>query len=115
VKTRKFSALIAGGIVAALAMPALAAQPFDGDWHVSVKSRNKNPGCIATTVALRVDEGNVSYAGMFGGLVSGKVDRAGRLHARMAEVKVSGKLVADSGSGAWKSRNCAGTWQARRR
>jgi hypothetical protein len=115
VKISKPTFLLASGALAvALAAPAIAAQRYDGDWRVNVKSRSGGTSCMATTVSLRVEEGNVKYAGLFSGLVSGRVDDRGRLHASMAKVRVSGRLNEATGSGAWKSPNCAGTWNATR-
>jgi hypothetical protein len=99
---------------ALMAFPVLAAQPYDGAWRVNVDAKTVNARCTDRSVSLRVEEGNVRYAGLLSGLVSGKVARDGRLKAQMAKVVVSGKLSGASGSGAWRSPSCAGTWRAYR-
>jgi hypothetical protein len=99
---------------ALLAFPALAAQPFDGSWHVSATAQSDDARCAARSVSLRIEEGNVRYAGLLPGLVSGKVRGDGSLTAQMMEVVVSGKLAGATGAGAWRSPACVGTWRAYR-
>ncbi len=101
---------------ALLTFPVLAAQPFDGSWHVNAVAQTDDARCAARSVSLRIEEGNVKYGGLIQlpGLVSGKVRGDGSLTAQMAEVVVSGKLAGASGAGAWRSPACVGTWRAYR-
>ena len=101
-------------VVSISGAPALAGQPFDGSWSVKIVTQTPDARCKGRSVALRVQEGNVKYAGFLGGLVSGKVNSKGKLNAQIARVKVSGNLLEDAGSGAWRSPNCKGTWTASR-
>jgi hypothetical protein len=99
---------------ALLASPVIAAQPFDGSWHVSATAKTDDARCAARSVSLRIEEGNVRYAGLLPGLISGKVRGDGSLTAKMMEVVVSGKLAGATGAGAWRSPACVGTWRAYR-
>ena len=103
-----------GAAAITLAVPALAAQRFDGTWSVQAISETQNARCVNRSVALRVEDGDIRYAGLLSGIASGKVDGRGKLVAQIAKIRVSGKLVSATGSGAWRSPNCAGTWTARR-
>ena len=64
---------------ALLAFPVLAAQPFDGSWRVSATAKSDDARCAARSVSLRIEEGNVRYAGLLPGLISGKVRGDGSL------------------------------------
>jgi len=106
--------LVLACAAALTASPVIAAQPFDGSWRVSAVAETDDARCAARSVSLRIVEGNVKYAGLLPGIVSGKVQGDGSLTAQMLEVVVSGKLSGASGSGAWRSPACVGTWRAYR-
>ena len=93
---------------------AQASGSFDGTWRVSVSTDTENAKCKERTVSLRVEDGRVSYDGILGGLASGTVEASGEITAQIAKVRVAGRLSEDIGSGAWRSKNCVGTWSARR-
>jgi hypothetical protein len=103
---------------------ALAASSFDGQWNLSVTSK-QSPGCGVTTYPYSISIkgetitpisapsrlstlfANVDASGNIGGVVAARRDRS----------TVSGRLRKDgSGSGVWSSQDwgCAGTWTARR-
>lgn len=107
----KFVLACAGVLVA---FPVVAAQPFDGSWRVSVQAQTDDARCADRSVSLRIEEGNVKYGGLLPGLISGKVRGDGQLTAQMAKVVVIGKLDGATGSGAWRSPACIGTWRAYR-
>jgi hypothetical protein len=99
---------------AATMAPAEAATSFDGTWRVSVSTDSAHPRCQERTVSLRVEDGRVRYDGLLAGIASGTVAASGEITARIAKVSVAGRLAEDSGSGEWRSKNCVGTWSARR-
>ncbi len=104
-----------GGLLVAISStPAFAADSFDGAWRVNASTETQNPRCKDRTVSLRIEDGDVRYAGLLSGLVSGTIDRDGKLVAQVAKIRVSGTLSRGSGSGAWQSPNCTGTWTAHR-
>ena len=116
VKILKPTFLVAcGGLVAAsLASPAFATEPFDGSWSVNASTETHSPRCKDRAVSLLVENGDVKYAGLMSAFVSGTVDRNGKLLAQIARISVRGRLSESSGSGAWQSPNCTGTWTAHR-
>jgi hypothetical protein len=93
---------------------AQASSSFDGTWRVSVSTDTDNPKCKERTVSLRVEDGRVSYDGFLGGIASGTVGASGEITAQIAKVRVAGRLSEEFGSGEWRSKNCVGTWSARR-
>jgi hypothetical protein len=111
---RSILAVAIGAAAISFVVPAMAAQPFDGTWSVQAVPETHNARCVNRSVALRVEGGDIKYAGLLSGIASGKVDARGKLVARIAKIRVSGKLVSATGSGAWRSPNCAGTWTAQR-
>ncbi len=109
-----FAAAAAGSLCAATA--SQAGTSFDGRWTVRVAT---NQACEAGyAVSLRVQNGRISYGGLFGAVASGKVTDSGNLTVRVSSmsdvVRASGALGDQSGSGSWKSPTCAGTWTARK-
>jgi hypothetical protein len=104
-------ALMVGG---ATMSSGLASGSFDGLWRVEVSTQTDNAKCQERTVSLRVKDGKVRYEGLLSGIASGSVADSGEIIAQIARVRVAGRLVADYGSGAWRSKNCVGTWSARR-
>ena len=95
------------------AAPANSA--FDGLWSVEIVAENVD--CRARTVALEVEEGQISIVG-FGARASGEVASDGDLEITISHsdkvVNASGSLSGTVGSGSWVSPDCAGTWVARR-
>ena len=86
---------------------------YDGAWRVSVVS---DPGCTDRyDVAVRVTDGTLRYESLImSAFGSGTVSGNGRLVARIANVRINGKLGGRTGSGRWHSPDCTGSWTARR-
>ena len=93
---------------------AQADTSFDGTWRVSVSTDTANARCKERTVSLRVEDGQVRYDGFLGAAASGRVTPSGEISAQIARVRVAGRLIENRGSGAWRSKNCVGTWSARK-
>lgn len=101
-----------------LAAAALVASPtvagnYDGAWRVSVVS---DPGCSDRyDVGVRVEDGTLRYESLLmNAFGSGSVSGNGRLTARIANVRINGKLGGRTGSGRWRSPDCTGSWTARK-
>jgi hypothetical protein len=109
-----FLVACAGLLAVSFASRGFGEEVFDGAWQVNASTETQNPRCKDRSVSLLVEDGNVRYAGLLSGLVSGSVDGEGKLVAQMARISVSGQLLESSGSGAWRSPNCTGTWTAHR-
>ncbi|MEX0953812.1 MAG: hypothetical protein WDZ83_01215 [Rhizobiaceae bacterium] len=122
--TRKLctSALLSLAIASAILAGTQASQaspPFDGRWTVTVSAEGEN--CSSRRgVPINVAAGQVRYAGLFGVKAEGRVRPDGDLTIRFAHrkdvVKATGALEGNSGSGSWVSptRDCSGTWVARK-
>lgn len=112
--------LILAAPLLAWAMPATAAQPFDGTWQVTVLTRTGS--CAkAARFPVSVSEGRMRYVGPQAYRVDGRISRSGILTGTVstgsARAAVSGRLGAAEGGGAWTSSGmaaCAGRWNALR-
>jgi hypothetical protein len=97
----------------ATAVPSESA--FDGRWAVEIVPESGD--CRARTVALKVDEGEISYAG-FGARADGNISPDGALYVTISRrekvVNASGSVAGTTGAGNWASPDCEGTWVARR-
>jgi hypothetical protein len=96
-----------------------ASLPFDGRWTVTVSAKGEN--CSSRyTVPIKVAAGQVSYAGSFSAEAKGRIRPDGDLKVRLSHrkdvVNATGALKGKSGSGRWISptRDCSGTWVARK-
>jgi hypothetical protein len=94
------------------AAPALAQQPYDGLWQVTVVT--KTGSCDAqTTSTVSVTEGKIS-----GGPVSGTVGSGGLVRVSINGAYANGQLSGKSGSGKWNGASagvpCSGRWEASR-
>lgn len=96
-----------------------ASLPFDGRWTVTATADGEN--CASRyRVPIKVAAGKVTYAGMFGARAEGKIRPDGKLKVRFAHrndvLNATGALKGASGSGRWTSptRDCTGTWVARK-
>jgi hypothetical protein len=71
-------------------------------------------------VPIQVNDGRVTYAGLFGARATGLVQTSGKLNVRFSHrdhvVNASGTLGQDTGRGSWKSptKDCSGSWVARK-
>ena len=96
----------------ALSPVAHADSSYDGRWSVRVVADN---GRCNDDYALpiKVNDGVVTYGGLLG-IQAGKVTDAGKLTIRAAGVRATGSLDDDGGKGRWTSKNCKGSWVARK-
>lgn len=106
-----FTSLMAGSNT------ALAGLAYDGTWSVKVFAQAEE--CSLTrTLRLRVADGRVSWAGLFGPRAQGQVHQDGQIRIRLSHagevVDATGALAGRSGGGSWKSPtlHCGGTWKA---
>jgi hypothetical protein len=111
-------ALVCGTI--ALAAPALAKTPFDGRWSVLIVTEQGT--CDrAYRYPLKIENGNVLYAGRNNFQVSGKVSGKGAVSVTVASgnrgARGTGRLRGKYGRGTWRalSGECSGRWEADRR
>lgn len=106
-----FSVLVLAGSFTA---PALAQQPYDGTWNVTImtKSGSCEPSASST---LTVSEGKISAAGAN---VSGSIGREGLVRVSINGAYANGQLSGNAGSGKWNGASggipCSGRWQASR-
>src|ERR1700745_1709431 len=108
------SFLIASAVAASASVPALAQQPYDGTWNVTIvtKSGSCEPTASST---LTVSEGKISAAGAD---VSGSIGREGLVRVSINGAYANGQLSGNAGSGKWNGASggipCSGRWQASR-
>src|ERR1700742_882843 len=106
-----FSILVLAG---SLSTPALAQQPYDGTWSVTIvtKSGSCEPSASST---LTVTEGKISAAGAN---VSGSIGREGLVRVSINGAYANGQLSGNAGSGKWNGASggipCSGRWEASR-
>jgi hypothetical protein len=110
---------IALGLATLPAQTSFAATPFDGTWSVRLTAESGQ--CPAGyTVPIRVSNGRVSYSGPFNARANGKIGTNGALQVSFAHsrdvVNARGSIKGRVGQGSWKSptKNCRGTWVARK-
>jgi len=96
------------------AAPSFAAQPYDGQWNVTVvtKSGNCEPSSSST---LTITEGRISAPGA---AISGTIGREGLVRVSINGAYANGQLSGNSGSGKWNGASagvpCSGRWEASR-
>jgi len=112
--TRIGTAFFVVALAAAAAAPALAQQPYDGTWNVTIVT---NTGSCEHTASstLTVTEGKISAAGAN---VSGSIGREGLVRVSINGAYANGQLSGNAGSGKWNGASggipCSGRWQASR-
>ena len=99
---------------AGAAAPAIAQQPYDGLWQVTVVT--KTGSCDAqTTSTVTVSEGKVTGSGA---PVSGTVGSGGLVRVSINGAYANGHLNGKTGSGKWNGASagvpCSGRWEASR-
>jgi hypothetical protein len=105
---------VATSFFVAAAAPAVAGQPYDGQWNVTVvtKSGNCEPSSSST---LTITEGRISAPGA---AVSGTIGREGLVRVSINGAYANGQLSGNSGSGKWNGASagvpCSGRWEASR-
>jgi outer membrane receptor protein involved in Fe transport len=107
-----FASFLATAAVSAA--PAVAQQPYDGLWQVTVVT--KSGSCDAqTTSTLTVTEGKVTASGA---PISGTVGSGGLVRVSINGAYAAGQLSGKSGSGKWNGASagvpCSGRWEASR-
>jgi hypothetical protein len=108
------AALFAFGLVTTTSTFALAQQPYDGTWNVTIvtKSGSCEPSASST---LTVTEGKISGAGAN---VSGSIGHEGLVRVSINGAYANGQLSGNAGSGKWNGASggipCSGRWQASR-
>ena len=113
------SVLGALALAAAAFVPQSQAAPsFDGTWTVTIAV--ENGACKGRTVPIQVADGHVRYAGTFRAEATGRVSPQGALNvsfSRRGDVAhATGALDGTAGRGNWTSptKDCSGTWSARK-
>ncbi len=99
---------------AATAAPAFAGHPYDGQWSVTVVTKNGN--CEpSTSSTLTISDGRVSAPGA---AISGTIGREGLVRVSINGAYANGHLNGNSGSGKWNGASagvpCSGRWEASR-
>ncbi len=102
------------GLATSAATSALAQQPFDGVWNVTIVT--KTGSCEPTaSPTLTVSDGKISAAGAD---VSGSIGREGLVRVSINGAYANGQLNGNAGSGKWNGASggipCSGRWQASR-
>ena len=107
--------IVSSFATAALATaPAVAKQPYDGLWQVTVVT--KTGSCDATTAStVTVSDGKITGSGA---PVSGTVSSGGLVRVSINGAYANGQLSGNSGSGKWNGASagvpCSGRWEASR-
>ena len=107
-------AFFAIGLVTTAATSALAQQPYDGVWNVTIVT--KTGSCEPTASStLTVSDGRISAAGAN---VSGSIGREGLVRVSINGAYANGQLNGNAGSGKWNGASagipCSGRWEASR-
>jgi hypothetical protein len=116
-----FALLVAAATIAPIAGAVPPLSQFDGRWSVVIQTDRGN--CDrAYRYGLRIQNGNVAYAGDAAFAISGQVLRNGKVHVRVSRgssyADGHGQMSRDSGSGTWRGVGmgvCSGRWFAERR
>jgi hypothetical protein len=108
------TAFFVSTLLATIATPALAQQPYDGTWNVTIVT--KSGGCEPTASStLTVTEGKISAPGAN---VSGSIGREGLVRVSINGAYANGQVNGNAGSGKWNGASggipCSGRWEASR-
>ena len=102
------------GLTTTATTSALAQEPYDGTWHVTIvtKSGSCEPTASST---LTVSEGKISAPGAN---VSGSIGHEGLVRVSINGAYANGQVSGNAGSGKWNGASggipCSGRWQASR-
>src|SRR6201995_3168197 len=113
-RVNRIATLFSVVLMAGSAAPALAQQPYDGTWSVTIvtKSGSCEPSASST---LTVTEGKLPAAGAND---SGSIGREGLVRVSINGAYANGQLSGNAGSGKWNGASggipCSGRWQASR-
>ena len=102
------------GLATSATTSALAQQPFDGTWNVTIVT--KTGSCEPTASStLTVADGKISAAGAN---VSGSIGREGLVRVSINGAYANGQVSGNAGSGKWNGASggipCSGRWEASR-
>jgi hypothetical protein len=97
-----------------MAAPALAQNPYDGSWHVTIVTKSGSCEPSASSM-LTVADGKISAPGAD---VSGTIGREGLVRVSINGAYANGQLSGNAGSGKWNGASagipCSGRWEASR-
>jgi hypothetical protein len=113
---------LAAGALLASGSEAAAQARYDGRWSVLIIT-DKGDCDRAYRYSVSVERGQIVYGGEAGVQFTGRIDRNGRVRARIsrgqAYAQGSGRFSAARGAGTWSGRSptaqCSGRWEAERR
>ena len=114
--------LIAGALAAAsiafAATTSFAVPRYDGLWSVAIVTHQGD--CIASyRYPMRIANGILANGGDIAIDVSGRVaaDSSVTVMVSHGDTRAAGfgRLVANAGTGSWRTSSCAGSWSAERR
>ncbi len=99
-----------------------AGEAYDGRWPVTSMTRDAECAGLVRGEFVVVEgtvSGQVTHSTEGSFTVSGRVNADGRFQDVQAggtavDVTVDGHLTGDAGVGTWRTRDCSGTWSARR-
>jgi hypothetical protein len=98
----------------ALAAPALAQNPYDGNWQVTIVTKSGTCEPTASSM-LTVADGRITAPGAN---VSGTIGREGLVKVSINGAYANGQLSGNAGSGKWNGASagipCSGRWEASR-
>jgi hypothetical protein len=98
----------------ALAAPAFAQSPYDGNWQVTIMTKTGSCEPTASSM-LTVADGRITAPGAN---VSGTIGREGLVRVSINGAYANGQLSGNAGSGKWNGASagipCSGRWEASR-
>lgn len=104
------ASLLAGAVVT----PALAQNPYDGSWQVTIVTKTGSCEPSASSM-LTVADGKITAPGAN---VSGTIGREGLVRVSINGAYANGQLSGNAGSGKWNGASagipCSGRWEASR-
>jgi hypothetical protein len=111
----RIAALCAASVfTGALATPAFAQSPYDGNWQVTIHTKSGSCDPTASST-LTVADGKISAAGAN---VSGTIGSGGLVKVSINGAYANGQLSGNAGSGKWNGASagipCSGRWEASR-
>ena len=114
-RSTRIALIFAASISAcALAAPAFAQGPYDGNWQVTIVTKTGSCEPTASSM-LTVADGRITAPGAN---VSGTIGREGLVRVSINGAYANGQLSGNAGSGKWNGASggipCSGRWHASR-
>ena len=111
----RIAALCAASVfTGALAAPAFAQSPYDGNWQVTIVTKSGSCEPTASSM-LTVSDGKITAPGAN---VSGTIGSGGLVKVSINGAYANGQLSGNAGSGKWNGASagipCSGRWEASR-